>query len=261
MILRLACTLAIALLAAPPEALAWGQTGHRVTGAIAERHLSDEARAAVRLILGPETLAEASTWADFMRASPEPFWQEAAGPWHYVTVPPGSTHAEVGAPPEGDAVTALARFEKTLRDETAPLAERQLALRFAIHIIGDLHQPLHVGNGNNRGGNDIRVRYHREPTNLHSVWDSGMIDRQQLSYSEMTDWLDARITPEQLQAWSDTDPQTWLRESAEIRDRIYPQGDEIGYDYDFAHLATLQRRLQQGGVRIAVYLNALFAEF
>ena len=250
--------LVLAVLLTPANALAWGQTGHRVTGAIAEPMLSRRAVREVRAILGDETLAEASTWADDMRSNPEPFWQTTANPWHYVTVPQGRSYADVGAPAEGDAVTALARFAQTLRSTSASREEKQLALRFTLHIIGDLHQPLHVGNGRDRGGNDVRVSFFREPTNLHAVWDSGMIDRRQLSYSELTAFLTRRISPTLRRRWSDPDPLVWIAESAAIRDTIYPAGDELAWDYLYQHRETVDARLMQGGVRMAAYLNALW---
>jgi hypothetical protein len=95
---------ALLIVLTPTSALAWGQTGHRVTGAIAEPMLSRRAAREVRAILGNETLAEASTWADDMRSNPEPFWQTTANPWHYVTVPVGNSYADIGAPAEGDSV-------------------------------------------------------------------------------------------------------------------------------------------------------------
>lgn len=247
------------LVATPSPAFAWGQTGHRVTGAIAQTLLSERAARAVRDILGGETLAEASTWADEMRADPSPFWQTTANPWHYVTVPPGRTYAEAGAPPEGDAVTALERFAATLRDRQAPRAERQMALRFTIHIIGDLHQPLHAGNGRDRGGNDVRLRFFGEDTTLHAIWDSGLIDRRQLSYTELTAFLTRRLTQEARRTWSNADPQVWIAESAAIRDTIYPAADQISWDYAYRWRETIDTRLLQAGVRIAAYLDAVFA--
>ena len=241
------------------SAFAWGRTGHRVTGAIAERFLSAQTRAAVREILDPETLAEASTWADEMRASPDPFWRERAGAYHYVTVPDGKSYAQVGAPAQGDAVTALREFAVILRDPNASLADRQRALRFAIHIIGDLHQPLHVGNGRDRGGNDIKVHFFGRPTNLHRVWDSGIIDREQLSFSEWASWLGARITPQQAVRWAVSDPLVWIAESARIRSSLYPEQTDIGWRYVLRHKPVICERLAQAGVRIAAWLNAVFA--
>lgn len=244
-------------LGSPATASAWGATGHRVTGAIAQPLLSEDARAAVVALLGPETLAEAATWADEMRSNPAAFWQQTAGPWHYVTVPDGERYADVGAPPEGDAVTALTRFAQVLRDEAADAEEKRLALRFAIHIIGDLHQPLHVGNGTDRGGNDVRVRWFREPTNLHRVWDSQMIDGQRLSFTEWSQWLSARLTPERIAALDDPDPLVWIAESRQLRMAVYEGGEQLGWDYQYAHLPSVRRRLTEAGVRIAAWLNVV----
>jgi hypothetical protein len=133
-----------------------------------------------------------------------------------------------------------------------------LALRFTLHIIGDLHQPLHAGNGNDRGGNDIRVTFFREATNLHAVWDSGMIDRRQLSYTEFTAFLTRRITPTLHRQWSEPDALVWIAESAAIRDTIYPASNELSWDYAYQHRETVDTRLMQGGVRMAAYLNALW---
>lgn len=257
MIQRFIAFAALFSLASSP-ALAWGQTGHRVTGAIAETYLSGQARAAIADLLGPETLAEASTWADFMRASDEPFWRQA-GPYHYVTVPHDHAYHETGAPDEGDAVSALAMFSDIVRDADAPIEERQRALRFIVHIIGDLHQPLHAGNGTDRGGNDVAVTWFGQETNLHSVWDSRMIDGWQLSFTEIASWLGAKITSEQAAAWMQADPHVWIAESTAIRDGVYPDETRLGYDYAFAHKAAVDARLSMGGVRIAAYLNALFA--
>jgi hypothetical protein len=255
--------IASALLAASSiqQAHAWGQTGHRITGAIAEQYLSEEAKAAIAALLPNESLAEASTYADEMRSNPEEFWQKEAGPYHYVTVPKGETYKEhKHAPEQGDAYTALKKFSKIVKDNTAPLSERQRALRFIVHIIGDLHQPLHAGDGTDRGGNDFKLEFFWEKSNLHRVWDSGLLDRRQLSYTEWTEWLSEKITPEQAAKWNTTDPLIYITESATIRDTIYPEGDRLGWDYLYQHLPTAKVRLQEGGVRIAAHLNELFAK-
>jgi len=251
----LAACLALAL-AAP--AAAWGPTGHRITGMLADQYLSPRARAAVLEMLGTESLAQASTWADFMRSDPSPFWQKTASPWHYVTVPDGKTYADVGAPPQGDALTALARFEKTLRDPKAPLAERQQALRFAIHIIADLAQPFHVGNGTDRGGNDVKVTFFGQPTNLHAVWDSDIVDQDRWSATEWADNLHRQLTPGQLRAWSSPDPLQWVADSAAIRPRLYPASPDLSWAYVYAHRQTLDEQLAKGGLRIAAWLNRTF---
>lgn len=246
-------------LALPAPAFAWGKTGHRVAGQIAEAYLSGAAREQVLLILGKEDLAEASTWPDFMRSSPEEFWDSTANPLHYVTIPEGTTYAEVGAPEHGDAITALAGFRQTLLDEQASLADKQLALRFIVHLVADLHQPLHAGNGNDQGGNSYAVTFFGNPTNLHSVWDTALVDNEQLSYTEMTRWLMRRITPDNVAGWQQVDPAVWADESAAIRDGIYPDGDrEIRFDYIFLHRETVRSRLKMAGIRLAAYLNDVF---
>ena len=254
----IAALLCCAIPAGP--AFAWGQTGHRVTGAVAERYLSGVARAHIQRLLGAESLAEAASWPDDMRSDPAEFWQRTANPWHFVTVPQGTTYAQAGAPTEGDAVTALARFARVLRDPDATLEDKRLALRFTVHIIGDLHQPLHNGRAGDRGGNDVKVTWFGQSSNLHSVWDSGMIDARQLSHSELADWLARAITPDEVIAWSDADPQTWIAESVVLRETVYPAttNPKLSYAYAYQHGDELDGRLSRGGVRVAAYLNKIF---
>jgi hypothetical protein len=242
-------------------ALAWGPTGHRITGAIAEQYLNPQAKSQINELLPLESLAEAATYADEMRSNPSEFWQKTATPWHWVTVPKGKTYDEVGAPPEGDGVSALAHFSQVLKDTSASKKERQLALRFIIHIIGDLHQPLHAGNGTDRGGNQVKVNFFWQDSNLHRVWDSEMLNTRELSYSEWTEWLTRKITAQNITDWSSTDPVVWITESTQIRDTIYPEDPEhMSWDYVYDYLPVAKQRLQQGGIRIAVYLNQLFAD-
>lgn len=247
------------------QALAWGQTGHRVTGAIAEHYLSSEAKSAIEKLIGNESLAQASTYPDEQRSNPSTFWRKTASPWHYVTVPKGEEYGHQHAPKQGDAMTALKQFSETLRDPEASKEDKQLALRFVVHIVGDLHQPLHAGNGTDRGGNDVKLEFFWEDSNLHRVWDSGMIDKQQLSYTEWTNWLTKAISKEEFNAWQETNPNVWIKESTELRDQIYPKkpsGDDeikINWQYAYDHTPQVKLRLSQAGVRLAAYLNDLFA--
>lgn len=252
--------LLIVLLAWTTTVLGWGQTAHRAAAQVAEHYLSPEARFAVSDILGREDLARASTWPDFMRADPSEYWQRTVNPWHYVTVPAGQDYGDEPAPAEGDAYTALQNFSRTLRDPNAEPDAKALALRFVVHVIADLHQPLHVGNGTDRGGNDFAVSFFGQPGNLHQVWDSQMIDRWQLSYTELADWLLDDITPEDYRAWSDPDPKVWIGESAALRERIYPEVRDLFWSYGFEWKTTIEKRVAQAGVRTAAYLNHLFAD-
>ena len=274
---KLLLAAAAAALLAPSPALAWGKTGHRVVAAIADTQLSGLARAHIREILnGGESLDEAANWPDEMRSAPDAFWQKTATPWHYVTLD-GITYDH--APPQGDALEALDRFTKTLKDPKASLADKQLALRFIVHLVGDLHQPLHVGKCCDKGGNDVKVSFFGKPTNLHAVWDSALVDDEQLSFTELAAKLERHIGDRDVIAWWDINPRDWISESAEIRDTLYPtardlpklpkgkklkKGEQLlpdlSYTYVYKFTPVMERRLSQGGVRLAAYLNALFAE-
>jgi hypothetical protein len=254
------CLSAVALAsAASSTAHAWGKTGHRVTAAIADTHLSGLARANVREILGVENLAEASNWPDEMKSAPGLFWRKTANPWHYVTV--GGIEYD-RAPPEGDALGALAFFRRLATDPRTGPDQRALALRFIVHIIGDLHQPLHNGRSGDRGGNEIKVKWFGRDTNLHAVWDSALVDETKYSFSEYSERLQRHTAPRDVIAWWTANPRVWIRESVQIRERIYPAAGEtdLGYDYIYAHTPAVELRLKQAGVRIAAYLNEMFAE-
>jgi hypothetical protein len=248
--------LALAATSTTP-ALAWGPIGHRITGAIADQNLSGLARAHVQLLLGSEDLAEAATWPDEMKSDPDPYWQKKANPWHYITSNGDHYHSH-DAPAEGDAMTALADFTATLLDGKAPLDEQRKALRFIVHIIGDLHQPLHAGGGTDRGGNAVSVTWFGKPTNLHSVWDGAMIEQRALSYSEYSNWLSRAITPDQIVAWSNRDVLGWTSESISLRKTIYPASPALSWDYAYRHQDQMDDRLKRAGIRIAAYLNWIF---
>ncbi|HEX8838989.1 MAG TPA: S1/P1 nuclease, partial [Sphingomicrobium sp.] len=174
---------------------------------------------------------------------------------------------------------ALGRFSKTLQDPNASRVDKQLALRFVVHLVGDLHQPLHVGKCCDRGGNEVKVTWFGKPTNLHAVWDSQLPDDEQLSFSELAAKLERHIRPEDVVKWWDVNPRDWISESGEIRETVYPTSrdmpkpvkgkkrrkgqsvlPELSYNYVFKFAPLMEQRLSQGGVRLAAYLNAIFAE-
>lgn len=248
---------ALAASTIPSPAFAWGRTGHRVVAALADRHLSGLARAHVREILGVESLDEASFWPDEMRSDPSPFWKTTASPWHYVTVG-GFTYDQ--PPAEGDAQSALKKFRAMLQDPAASKADRQLALRFIVHLVADLHQPLHVGRPGDRGGNEVKVTWFGRETNLHAVWDTALVDDEQLSFTEWAERLGRHSSSRDIIDLWVVNPIVWITESAQIRETIYPGDPALSYDYAFRYKPAVKRRLAQGGVRLAAYLNDLFDE-
>ena len=249
----------------PSPALAWGKTGHRVVAALADPQLSGLARAHVQELLGVDSLVEAATWPDDMRSAPETFWQKTATPWHYVTLN-GIVYDRT--PSEGDALEALDRFRATLRDPSASLADKRLALRFVVHLVGDLHQPLHVGKCCDRGGNEVKVKWFGRDLNLHSVWDSALVDEEQLSFTEMAAKLQRHTSNADVIAWWDINPRDWISESAQLRETVYPSPNrkdpkappELSYGYVYKYTPLMEQRLQQAGVRLAAYLNDIYSK-
>jgi hypothetical protein len=235
-------------------AFAWGPLGHRLSAQLAQPYLSADSQRAIATILGQQTLAEASVWADQMRGNPSPYWQQSAGALHYVTVPSGTSYAEIGAPAKGDAVTALAQFKSILADPDASLASKQLALRFSIHIVQDLHQPFHVGNGKDRGATRIKVSFDGRQQTLHWVWDTGLLNQAQ---SRGGNWQN-RLAEDMERRWGNSDPLVWITESASIRGGIYPAGRTISAAYIERNLPVVELRLQKSAMRTAAYLNAIF---
>ena len=244
------------LVASAQAALAWGPNGHRAVGRVAERHLTPQAAKALADLIAPETLAYVAIWPDEIR--PEPEWAKAED-WHWVTVPDGQTYETSQKNPKGDAVEAIGRFQKTVADRNAPRVERVQALKWLAHLVGDLHMPLHVGRGDDRGGNDILVLWFGEPTNLHSVWDAKIIEQNQLSFTELAELVD-HPTPDQVREWQRSGVLDWAAESQKLRDQAYVMGDRrLGFRYLHDNWPTVQQRILQAGVRLAGEINRLLA--
>jgi hypothetical protein len=246
----LSAALLSAALAVPLHA--WGPTGHRAVGLLAERQLSEAARAGVAALIGPDSLAEVSNWADEIKS--DPAWKHA-DPWHYVTIPDGQTYAEAEKNPDGDLVEAIDRFAAVLADRARPAEERRQALLFLVHFLADLHQPLHVGRGNDRGGNWEVVGFFGELTNLHSVWDSGMIDSSNLSYTELAGFVDAP-SPERIAAWRAGTTADWAHEAMALRALVYDIGDQrLGFAYRWRAWPVLEEQLAKAATRLAGLLE------
>lgn len=255
--MKRACVVLALLLSAPSSLFAWGSNGHRIVGRIAMNHLTDEAARAVECLLGPEGLDQVSTWPDEIRSDPN--WKKA-DPWHFLSIDDAETLETTARDPAGDVLEAIQRFTAVLRDPQATRESKQEALKFLVHIVGDIHQPLHVGRRADHGGNSVKVTWFKEESNLHTVWDSGMIDNEKLSFSEFAAFID-HPTLQELQSWQSAPPADWANESKAVRDRVYQIGDgKISYEYVYKNIPLVKRRLLQGGVRLAGLLNSIFAQ-
>ncbi len=240
-------------------AQAFGPSGHRIVGHVAELHLCGETRATLKPLLAGLTLADAGVWPDRIRQQPE--WQHSR-PWHYLNVSDHGSVARAARRSPDNALAALARFEKELSDTSLGNRQRGLALRFVAHFVADLHQPLHVGREDDRGGNRIPVRIGKRDTNLHAVWDAELL--RIAGARGPREWVRRKPIPgaAQVVRQQRATPLDWARESQALRPRVYAfdrDGDgpfSLPSGYLDAARALVEERLQIAGVRLAGRLNA-----
>ncbi|MDX1603509.1 MAG: S1/P1 nuclease [Salinimicrobium sediminis] len=237
----------------------WGRTGHRATGEVAEQYLTKKAKQKVREILNGSNLAFVSTYGDDIKSDPA---YRKYGPWHYVNLEAGETkYTKEKANPDGDLVQAIKTCVAALKDKNSTADEKAFYLKMLVHFVGDLHQPLHAGRGEDKGGNDIQVRWFGDGSNLHRVWDSEMINDFQMSYSELAHNSDelSKAEIKEIQKGSVLD---WMYESKELANEVYASvetGEKLGYEYMYEWFPVVHDQLQKGGLRLAKILNEIFA--
>lgn len=241
---------------------AWGTTGHRVVAEIAERNLTSHARRNLKKIIGHQKLAYWANWPDFIKSDTTGVWK-AASAWHYVNIRPqkdfktfsDSLKAEAGP----NLYTQIKALSLQVRDKSTSARDREIALRFIIHLVGDLAQPLHVGHAEDKGGNDIKLTYFGQPTNLHSVWDDKLIDAQKYSYTEYADVLLKQDNQNFKEIAAGT-LEEWFYDSNKMAEKIYknsPAGGSYSFDYNYKFNELLNRQLLYGGLRLAKVLNEI----
>ena len=234
----------------------WGANGHRVVGEIASTYMTTEALLNVNNILQDESVAIASNWMDEIKADTA---YDYMYDWHWVTIPTGMSYVETEKNPNGDVIWAIEKTIRELKQGGLTRVEEEQKIKILIHLVGDIHQPLHVGTGDDRGGNEVKVEWFYEPSNLHRVWDSGMIESVRLSYTELAASINY-TTPEQVKRWQSTGVREWARESVALRDRVYdlPKDKQLGYRYRYENYQIVERRLLQAGIRLAGILNEIY---
>ena len=248
-------------IALAPHADAWGPDGHRIVAEIAQRNLQPAARAeALRLLAidGETSLADVSNWADAIRDQPsQAELAKPTRPMHYMrftdsgcTYDPARTCAEGGC-----IVSGIERFTAILSDRTRTDAERAQALRFVVHFVGDVHQPLHAGYRSNRGGFAHAIRYEGRDTSMHAIWDYDIISSRGLDWREYATQLDQR---ESASATAFGKPAEWAEQSCRItRDRnLYPDGNTLAEDYMTTMRPIVETRLREAATRLTVILDA-----
>jgi hypothetical protein len=253
--------LGVAILLTPTLTMAWGTEGHRICGQIADSYLTPKARKAIQEILGNESIAITSNWADFIKSDPNFSYLSS---WHYIDFDKAYTYPEMQEfllhDTNTDAYTKLQFLIGELKKKDITKENRLLYLRMLIHIAEDVHQPMHTAHTTDKGGNDIKVTWFNDPTNLHSVWDSKLIDFQQLSYTEYATTIN-HTTPTQVAEWQKAPISQWLFESSQIAEKIYADTKpdaRLSYNYNFQFIDTVNQQLLKGGVRLAGVLNQIF---
>lgn len=258
----------LALASLPTPCLAWGAEGHRIVALIAADQLTPAAKAQVQQLLGSDDAAAGmmavSTWADEIRRN-----RPNTAPWHFTDIPIGSAgyDARRDCPRAQCSVAQIEAEEKTLADRQLIAPIRAEALRFLIHFIGDIHQPLHSANNADRGGNEDRVVLGKRHTNLHAVWDVDVVRALGRSPDEVAARLEHQISDRDRMAWQRGTVVDWVNESFRIaKQDIYAKFSGIGPssepivllpNYARAQMPVVEIQLEKAGVRLAAVLNAV----
>lgn len=254
----------VSLLLVMPAAMAWGPLGHRVVAELAWRQLNPSARAAVHKLLTSgnwQDLGDVASWPDQIRHKPQyqKLWKRTRR-MHYINF--DSRDCDYKPVPEcrdGDCVVAaIEHYESILANHKLPEKQRLRALIFVVHFIGDIHQPLHAGYKRDAGGNGYQVQFEGKGTNLHRVWDSGMLRTRHMDATQYTNFLAAegQVTLPAAEP-SVAPPAQWAEESCRITRHIYPQGHKIGRAYVDKELPVADKRLREAGKRLADVLNRI----
>lgn len=236
----------------------WGQKGHDVTTAIASNHLTPATRHALDSLLEGKSIVYYANWLDNASNTPKYNYSKT---WHYKNIDDGQTFESAPTLQSGDILTALEREVKILKNSRSTLEDNQLAVKMIIHLIGDMHQPMHMGHFSDRGGNKWKVKFFDTDSNLHTIWDSRVPEAgHKWSYSEWVEQLD-RLDPEEIAEVSKGKFSDWAKESYEIATDIYrttPQGSKVSYDYIATWTPVVESRFLKGGLRLADVLNSIF---
>lgn len=260
-----ALTLALSLVAF--NALAWGAQGHRLVARVAENRLNPQARAEIDRLLALEpgaTLDSIAPWADQLRAQDPDLGRRSAG-WHYINMAEGGCNYDPAQHCRNGncVVEALKDQGALLADIRLPDAERLQALKFVVHLAGDIHQPLHAGYGHDRGGNNYQLQYAGRGTNLHSVWDSGMFYVQQRDDEQFLQQLLAlpAVTDDSRPNLQRNASQ-WAEQTCRIaiRKDLYPSSRRIDETYADKWRPVAEAQVRLAGERLGAVLNELLGQ-
>lgn len=242
---------------------AWGTTGHRVIAEIAERNLTEEAKAEVKKLLDNQYMAYWANWADFIKSDTTDKWKHTHV-WHFVNAPANLSKQEyineIKNVNQQNLYSEIPKLINSLAANSTSVEEKKEALIFLIHLVGDMHQPMHTGRGEDLGGNTIKIQWFWQDTNLHALWDSKLIDHEKYSYTEYATVLNV-LTNEQKQTMQEGVLEDWFYDSHQLANIIYgmsKDGDNLSFDYNYRVRPIVDEQLQKAGLRLAKILNDLF---
>lgn len=234
----------------------WGNTGHRAIGEIANKHLSKRIKRKIKKLLNGQSLAMISTYADDIKSDKS---YRKYSTWHYVNLNDNDTYQTSKKNSKGDLVTGIEKCKQVIMDDNASKEDKVFHLKMLVHLIGDLHQPMHVGRVTDRGGNDFKVKWFYKGSNMHRVWDSEMINSFNMTYTELANNTDA-LSKAQIKSLQEGSIVDWVNESKVKAQQIYrsAKSDEnLRYRYMYDHFKTVREQLQKGGIRLAKVLTEI----
>jgi len=218
------------------------------------------------VLLDGTSFVEASTWADQVR-------NDETAPWHYVNIELKETEYEAtrSCPQDQCVIGQIERFRGVLADETADGRKRQEALKYLIHFVGDLHQPLHTANQNDRGGTLTEVEFLGQTLDpfrdsswtLHAVWDSGIVGERDPNAEHYAERLNEWLASRSKHTFEDGSVVDWAMESHQIaKEHVYvlPEDRKLGAEYYRANVTVVDQQLAKAGTRLARLLNEAIAK-
>ena len=240
------------------SAWAWSQKGHDVTAYIAEKHLTPAARAAVDSILEGKSMVYWANWLDNASHGMDYAYTKT---WHYKNIDAGVPYEQAPLNSKGDVVTAINAQIDVLADSTSSFRDKNLALKILVHCMGDLHQPMHMGHLSDLGGNKTKLKFFNRDTNLHSIWDSSLVEyAHKWGYTEWQEQID-RATPQQEEIIVAGSVDDWARETHAIATDVYKYfqpGTKVMYDPIARWAPVIELQLLRAGLRLANILNNIY---
>ena len=236
----------------------WGATGHRTVGQIADNYLKGKTKRKIAELLDGASLAVVSTFGDDIKSDKK---YNNFYTWHYVNMPFGVKYQDSEKNPLGDMVTGIEKCKSVILDDNATKDEKAFYLKMLVHLIGDLHQPMHVGKKEDKGGNTIQVQWFGKGTNLHSVWDSKMIEHYNMTYTELADNA-SKISKDEVAFLQQGTIADWVNDTQTYAVKVYNSaeiGDNLKFQYMYNNFGMVRSQLQKGGIRLAKVLNELFS--